>query len=84
MPCKGFGGLHLTARGGGVDGALFSTPGGKPYATSTARDDLTSVLSFCGLDTKRYKSQFQDRGSFRCSSEGVLRCADQANGTLAI
>ena len=55
---------------GGVDGALFSTPGGKPYATSTARDDLPSVLSFCGLDTKRYKSH-----SFRigAASDAALR-----------
>ena len=68
MPCKGFGGLHLPASG--VDGALFSTPGGKPYATSTAKDDLASVLSFCGLDTKRYKSH-----SFRigAASDAALR-----------
>ena len=37
---------------GGVDGPLFSTPGGKPYSTTSAREDLTSVLTFCGLDTK--------------------------------
>ena len=60
----------LTNLRGGVDGALFSTPGGKPYATSTARDDLASVISFCGLDTKRYKSH-----SFRigAASDAALK-----------
>ena len=40
----------------GVQGPLFSTPGGKPYSATAAREDLTSVMSFCGFDTKRYKS----------------------------
>ena len=54
----------------GVEGALFLTSDGKPYSTSTAREDLTSVLSFCGLDTKRYKSH-----SFRigAASDAALR-----------
>ena len=41
---------------GGAEGSLFSTPAGRPYTATAAREDLSSVLSFCGLDNKRYKS----------------------------
>ena len=45
-------------------------PKGMPYSTGTAKEDLTSVLSFCDLDTKQYKSH-----SFRivAASDAALR-----------
>ena len=51
-------------------GPLFSTPVGRPYTATAAREDLSSVLSFCGLDNKRYKSH-----SFRigAASDAALR-----------
>ena len=49
---------------GGAEGSLFSTPAGRPYTPTAAREDLSSVLSFCGLDTKRYKSN-----SFRIGAD---------------
>ena len=68
MPRESLGRISLPTRR--VDGPLFSTPGGKPYSTTSAREDLTSVLTFCGLDTKLYKSH-----SFRIgvASEAALR-----------
>ena len=55
---------------GGAEGSLFSTPAGRPYTATAAREDLSSVLSFCGLDNKRYKSH-----SFRigAASDAALR-----------
>ena len=61
---------EFTLLRGGMQGPLFSTPGGRPYSTTAAREDLTSVMSFCGFDTKRYKSH-----SFRIgvASDAALR-----------
>ena len=55
---------------GGAVGPLFSTPVGMPYTATAAREDLSSVLSFCGLDNKWYKSH-----SFRigAASDAALR-----------
>ena len=55
---------------GMCDGPFFSSPGGRPYMTNAAREDLRSVLSFCGLDTTRYKSH-----SFRigAASDAAIR-----------
>ena len=51
-------------------GPLFSTLAGRPYTATATREDLSSVLSFCGLDNKRYKSH-----SFRidAASDAALR-----------
>ena len=55
---------------GSHPGPLFASPGGCLYTCGSARDDLRSVLSFCGLDTARYKSH-----SFRigAASDAALR-----------
>ena len=55
---------------GSYPGLLFASPGGRPYTCRSARDDLRSVLSFCGLDTAGYKSH-----SFRigAASDAALR-----------
>ena len=55
---------------GSNPGPLFASPGGRLYTCGSARDDLRSVLSFCGLDTARYKSH-----SFRIgvASDAALR-----------
>ena len=55
---------------GSDQGPLFASPDGRLYTCGSARDDLRSVLSFCGLDTARYKSH-----SFRigAASDAALR-----------
>ena len=55
---------------GGAEGSLFSTPAGRPYTATAAKEDISSVLSFCGLDNKRYKSHSFRIGS---ASDAALR-----------
>ena len=38
---------------GGAEGSVFSTPAGRRYTATASREDLSSVVSFCGWDNKR-------------------------------
>ena len=50
--------IELTSTGtsGSISSALLALLIINLYTCTSARDDLRSVLSFCGLDTARYKS----------------------------
>ena len=54
-------------------GPLFSTPVGMPYTATAAREDLSSVLSFCGLDNKRYKSHSSGSAQLLTRPSGASR-----------